>query len=146
MTTVWRHLTLTAAGAACIAFPATAQACPVSSTFVTPSGNIVCLVSKSFDGTNGAECEIRDHSFAAPAKPADCHLGWGDRISLKQGSAPVVHCHGDTNFVPGLPTLEYGQTRSAGPIGCDSESAAMTCTDASTGHYLRLSRESLELG
>lgn len=146
MTTVWRHLALTAAGAACIAFPATAQACPASSTFVTPSGNIVCLVSTSFDDTNGAECEIRDHSYAAPAKPADCHLGWGDRISLKQGSAPVVHCHGDTNFVPGLPTLAYGQTRSAGTIVCDSEPTEMTCTDGSTGHYLRLSRESLELG
>ncbi|GAS88937.1 DUF6636 domain-containing protein [Mycolicibacterium brisbanense] len=146
MTTVWRHIALAVSGAACIAFPATAQACPAASTFVTPSGNIMCLVSTSFDGTNGAECEIRDYSYTPPQKPADCQLAWGDRVSIKEGSAPVVHCHGDTNFAPGLPTLAYGQTRSAGPIVCHSEPARMSCTDSSTGHYLRLSREALELG
>jgi hypothetical protein len=57
-----------------------------------------------------------------------------------------VHCHGDTNFVPGLPILPYGQMRSAGPITCNSEASGVTCTDRSTGHFFRLSRESYQLG
>ena len=45
-----------------------------------------------------------------------------------------------------LPTLDYGQTRCLGPITCDSEPTGMTCTDTSTGHFLRVSRESYQLG
>jgi hypothetical protein len=65
---------------------------------------------------------------------------------MTQGSAPGLSCHGDTNIVPGLPTLAYGQTRSAGPITCDSELAGVTCTDNSTGHFFKVSRESYQLG
>lgn len=135
----------TATAAATIVLAANAHA-DESYEFLSPSGNIVCLVSTSFDSTNGAECEIRDHSYIAPPKPAGCQLGgWGDRFSLKEGSAPVVHCHGDTNFAPGLPILSYGQMRSAGPITCSSEVSGMTCTDHGTGHFFRLSRGSYQL-
>jgi hypothetical protein len=44
------------------------------------------------------------------------------------------------------PTLEFGHTQSAGPITCDSEPTGMTCTDTSSGHFFRVSRESDELG
>lgn len=91
-------------------------------------------------------CEIRDHTYTAPPKPEDCHLDWGDRVSLKPGSAPVVHCHGDTIFDAGMPTLPYGQTRWAGPIKCEAQPAGVTCTDTPSGHFFRISRESLELG
>jgi len=46
----------------------------------------------------------------------------------------------------GVLILNYGQARSAGTITCDSEPSGMTCTDSSTGHYFRMSRESNELG
>jgi uncharacterized protein DUF6636 len=117
--------------------------------FLSPSGNIICGVGTTgSDGKSGAMCEIRDFIYAPPSKPLDCHLGWGDRISLDPGSAPALRCHGDTQFglAPGQPTLPYGQTRSAGTITCDSEPSGMTCTDSSTGHYFRMSRESLEIG
>ena len=144
ITTLALLATATAAGT--IGLAATAHA-DESYDFLSPSGNIVCFVSTSFDGTNGAECEIRDYTYMAPPKSPGCQLGsWGDRFSLKQGSAPVGHCHGDTNFVPGLPILPYGQTRSAGPITCNSEASGVTCTDRSTGHFFRLSRESYQLG
>jgi len=29
---------------------------------------------------------------------------------------------------------------------CDSEPSGMTCTDSSTGHFFRISRESYQLG
>jgi hypothetical protein len=45
-----------------------------------------------------------------------------------------------------MPTLEYGQTRSAGTITCDSEPSGMTCTDSTAGHFFRVSGESYQLG
>jgi hypothetical protein len=36
--------------------------------------------------------------------------------------------------------------QSVGVITCDSEPAGMTCTDSSTGHFFRVSRESYQLG
>ncbi len=47
---------------------------------------------------------------------------------------------------PGLKTLDYGQTYSQGAITCDSEVSGVTCTDTSTGHFFRVSRETYELG
>ncbi len=35
--------------------------------------------------------------------------------------------------------------QALGPITCDSETTGMTCTDNSTGHYFRLSRDNCEL-
>ncbi|OBB11987.1 hypothetical protein A5761_02415 [Mycolicibacterium setense] len=146
MSTFRRHLIpFVTAAAAVLALPGTASACPASTKFVTPSGNIWCLLSGGPDGGNGVVCEIREHTYTAPAKPADCRLDWGDRVSLKPGRAPEVHCHGDTIFEPGMPTLPYSQTRSAGPVTCESQPAGVTCTDSNSGHFFRLSRESLEL-
>jgi hypothetical protein len=64
---------------------------------------------------------------------------------MQQGNAAMMNCHGDTLRVPGLQTLDYGQTRSVGLITCDSEPAAMTCTDNSTGHFFRVSSSSFQL-
>lgn len=130
--------------AATIAPPAPAHA---SGGFASPSGSTVCDVFTRDDGANFATCDIRDHTYVAPPKPASCQLGgWGDRVNMVQGSAPGFSCHGDTNVVPGLPTLPYGQTRSAGPMTWDSEPSGITCTDSSTGHYFRISRDSYQLG
>jgi hypothetical protein len=137
-------LIATATVAATIALPAPAHA---SGGFASPSGDIARDVFTRDDGANFATCDIRDHTYAAPPKPASCQLGgWGDRVNMVQGSAPDFSCHGDTNVVPGLATLRYGQTRSAGPMTCDSEPSGVTCTDTSTGHYFRISRQSYELG
>jgi hypothetical protein len=97
-------------------------------------------------GTNTVACDIGDHIYVAPPTPPNCHLGFGDRFSLAQGNAPELDCHGDTLRIPGLPTLAYGQTRSVGPISCDSEVAGMTCTDGSTGHFFRVASGSYQLG
>lgn len=60
MNTFQRHLIpFVAAAAAGIALPATAYACPPPPKFVTPSGNIWCLVPNGFDGSNGVVCEIQ---------------------------------------------------------------------------------------
>jgi hypothetical protein len=43
-------------------------------------------------------------------------------------------------------TLDYGQTRSVGVMICASEASGVTCTDTSTGHFFRVSRDSYQLG
>jgi hypothetical protein len=135
-----------AAATATIGFAAPVHADESYYEFLSPSANIACSVGTGSDGKSGAGCDIRDHTSTPPPRPLDCHQGWGDRVSLEGGSAPVLHCHGDTEVFPGKPTLPYGQTRSAGPITCDSEPTGVTCTDTSTGHFFRLSRDSYQLG
>jgi hypothetical protein len=118
-----------------------------SFTFESPSGIIVCHMTAAADGTGAVACDVEDTTYAPPGS-GNC-----DPFSLDQGSAPNANCHMDV-VVPGTPpghgravdVLGYGQTHSLGAITCDSEPAGMTCTDASTGHYFRLSPESYELG
>ena len=62
------------------------------------------------------------------------------------GGRPGRHAGVRRHKWAALPTLDYGQTRCLGPITCDSEPTGMTCTDTSTGHFLRVSRESYQLG
>jgi hypothetical protein len=77
-------LIATATAAATIGLAATAHADEIYD-FLSPSGNIVCFVSTSFDGTNGAECEIRDYTYVAPPKPPGCQLGGWGPLQLEAG-------------------------------------------------------------
>jgi hypothetical protein len=113
------------------------------SSFRSPSGNINCTLSTP-GGENAARCEVVEHTWTVPPPP-DCHMNSGDRFGLAQGGAAVVGCYGQ-EFPVAESTLGYGQTRSFGTITCDSEYTGMTCTDSSTGHYFRVSRDTYELG
>lgn len=158
-------LIATATAAAAIAIPATANAhvnsgpTPfVSYTFQSPSGNIACEYQQGFDGddTRGyVSCEVRDHTWVAPA--ATCtgpyndaeraqNMIGGDEFPLTEGKPALLSCYwgfGPLSY-PHKSTLDYGQTLSVGTITCDSEPSGVTCTDASTGHFFRVSRESYE--
>ena len=125
--------------AAAIAVAATARA--DTQNFQSPSGNIYCVMD-----SGGVACDISDFTYQPPPPP-ECgkHLAWGSRFSLMPGKPAAIECHGDTLRVPGEPTLNYGQTISAGTLTCDSEPSGMKCTDSSTGHYFRVSRDSYNL-
>jgi hypothetical protein len=113
-------------------------------SFRSPSGNINCTLSTPGNEI-AARCEVVDHTWTA-SPPSDCHLNYGDRFYLTQAGGAVVGCYGQ-EFGPGpFSTLDYGQTRSFGTITCDSEYTGMTCTDGSTGHFFRVSRDTYELG
>jgi hypothetical protein len=112
--------------------------------FQSPSGNISCTMF-AFDGQNSVRCEIADYSWVAPPPSPDCHLNWGSRFKLEQSGAAVFDCSGAELPAPEQ-TLAYGETRSLGAITCETEPVGMTCTDGSTGHYFRVSRETYELG
>ncbi len=126
--------------AAATAGPATARA--DDQNFQSPSGNIYCVLD-----SGGVGCDISEFDYQPPPPP-ECgkRLAWGNRFGLMTGKPAAIECHGDTLRVPGEPTLDYGQTISAGTITCDSEPSGMRCADSSTGHYFRVSRESYDLG
>ncbi|OBJ62340.1 DUF6636 domain-containing protein [Mycobacterium sp. 1423905.2] len=123
-----------------LSFPAAAHG--QSNDFQSPSGNIYCTLDSST-----AACDISEFTYQPPPPP-ECaqHIAWGSRFRLTKGKSAVIECHGDTLKVPGEATLNYGQTVSAGTITCSSEQSGVKCTDASTGHYFRVSRDSYNLG
>jgi hypothetical protein len=126
------------------AAPAAQQSGPNGpAAFRSPSGNISCTLSTP-GGENAARCEVVDHAWVATSPP-DCHLNWGDRLYLTQGGEAGFGCYAQ-EFPTAQQTLGYGQTLSLGTITCDSEPAGMTCTDGSTGHYFRVSRETYAFG
>jgi hypothetical protein len=134
--------------AATIALPATAHASN-SYQFQSPSGNVGCEMWEQ-DGTFSAVCQLRDHTWAAPPPSGDCHYGGYD-LKLLRGGMPCagVWPGGEIWLLQQsneLPTLAYGQTHTVGTITCDSEPSGVTCTDSSTGHFFRVSRDSYELG
>ena len=155
--------TLGVAVAATIALPATAHANANDDKFYSPSGNILCSLGidtrgSKFHGKAVVYCDIRDYTWTAlecDGHPADTFMlrqgEWGTQLcdpTRDYGTKQHIPGTADTAdlFPPGVATLDYGQTRSAGPITCDSEPDGITCTDSSTGHFFRVSRESYQLG
>jgi hypothetical protein len=121
-----------------IALPATAHA--ESKNFQSPSGNIACYLDSAI-----VECDISEHTYQPPPRPPECQGVYGNRVTMTPGKPAAMTCHGDTTRVQGEPTLNYGQTISVGTFTCASEAAGIKCTDTS-GHYFRLSKESVDLG
>lgn len=107
--------------------------------FQSPSRNIGCI---ALDQT--VRCDIRERSWAAPQRPADCELDYGNAVSLTAGDAPRFVCAGDTALNDG-PVLEYGRTNTVGLLSCTSTEAAMRCRDTETGRGFAISRESYRL-
>lgn len=115
--------------------------------FQTPSKNIACTGDVADNGKPVVSCEIQDYTWLIP-RPADYQLGGkGNRFILAQGQPPVAgEWHSDFGGPEGQPILDYGKTQSVGSITCDSEAAGVTCTDSSTGHFFRISRDSYQVG
>ena len=113
--------------------------------FQSPSGNISCVMASLAGIIPHVSCESVDHTWVIPPRPQSCVGAWGDRIDIVQGSSAAMSCHTDTTRGSGLPTLQYGDTRSVASFICESKPIGITCTDSSTGHFFRISRESYDL-
>ena len=152
----------TAIGAATLALaagtflPATAHADDSPVKFSSPSGNIHCVVDASDGPTPTALCQIENKTFSVPpgsgrdqvGAPCPSSTGSGNDFRLDQGQPGFIRCSfaALSGGVGPWPVLEYGQSRSYGAILCESQPSGVTCTDTSTGHFFRLSRESYEVG
>jgi hypothetical protein len=141
-----------AAAAAAIGLAATAHADDTGQQFQSPSTNIECWVRATEAG-----CDIGDYTYVPPTPfptqqvPVPCPSDDVIRFHIGPAHPAVGYCHPNAPALtglhaPGLQTLDYGQTRAVGVMTCDSEPSGVTCTDTSSGHFFRVSRESYQIG
>jgi hypothetical protein len=153
MTTMKLALIATAPAATTTALAATAHA-DMEYDFLSPSGNINCSMSLQSDfvqngvkqtGSNVVQCELSDYTWQLPQDCPSKVVGVAFRSD--DTAPPVAGCWKYPNQLPlPWPTLNYGQTRTVGAITCDSEPSGIKCTNANTGHFFRVSRESYDVG
>jgi hypothetical protein len=139
---------LLAAGTATIFAAPTAGADTGYQSFQSPSGNISCQLGTFIDSgvvRGTAACQVGQHDFTAPPRPANCDGGWGDSVGLTEGRRATLQCHTDTLLGSSEPVLEYGQSRSARSITCESTQAGVTCTDSNSGHSFSISRDGYDV-
>jgi hypothetical protein len=141
----------TAIAAATIGSAGSSHAGPFSAQFQSPSGDISCnLVNAPPSDThslpkNFVQCDIANHTWVPPRPPPQDRADATTTFVLMRGQLPIVAYRPGTFAAVG-PMLDDAQAGSAGAITCSSEQSAMRCTDVSTGHFFRVSRESYELG
>jgi hypothetical protein len=102
--------------------------------FRTPSRNIVCVLTK-----DNARCDIAKKSWRPTPKPADCDLDWGFGLYVDKTGKAGFTCTGDSLLGASKQTLEYGHALRAGDLVCDSQSAAISCSNEASGHGFTLS-------
>jgi hypothetical protein len=153
-TTTRLGLLATASAAAAIAMPANAHADNHNQQFASPTGNIRCILSDNDTPAPMVMCQIGHHTYLAPpgstmdGEPCEPGTDLGRDFRLDQGKPEYITCTYSAlgSGTGSWPALDYGQTRSLGTITCGSEPAGVTCTDRSTGHFFRVSRDSYQLG
>lgn len=104
------------------------------SWFGSPSGNVSCMI---YGGV--ARCDLRTHTYSAPARPPYCDLEYGDSISVGTRGKAYFTCHGDTLFGSST-VLRYGQTTRVGSLQCTSLTTGMSCVNLRTGHGFLISK------
>jgi hypothetical protein len=104
--------------------------------FESPSHNIGCVVSKSV-----ARCDIREHAWTPPPKPASCPVDWGNGLTVGRRGAGRWVCAGDTVF-GGKQVLGYRKSIRRGNFECTSRRNGVTCLNLSTKHGFKLARRS----
>jgi hypothetical protein len=117
-----------------------------STSFKTPTHNIVCVHSAAATSPASIECGIRSGLKPAPAR-VDCH-GQGDfvknRIALQaSGRVHVVTSAGDPGPFAGAgsaPVLRYGRRWRGAGITCTSRFKGLTCLNRD-GHGFFLARQ-----
>jgi hypothetical protein len=120
--------------------------------FMSPSGNIRCNIGVANPGGPVVTCQIDQYTYEdPPTSQSSCPDGGslGSDFQLFQGKPANLSCSVsalNSGYFGPWPTLDYGQARSIGSITCASEPSGMACTDSSTGHFFRVSRDSYQLG
>jgi hypothetical protein len=107
--------------------------------FHSPSDNVGCTISGS-----GARCDVAEHSWVAPPKPAYCDVDWGGGVGVgKKGKGGFV-CAGDTTLHQGN-SLAYGNSVSQGRFKCTSKQSGMRCVNKRNKHGFFVSRDTVRL-
>ena len=114
-------------------------------SFQSPSGNIRCSMGLEEDGGGWARCDVYEHSWAVPPRPADCDLDWGSiaTISTKDRKGTMGACASDA--AGGPDRLEYGHALRLGAVECRSGQTGMECLALRTRHGFFVSKASYRL-
>jgi hypothetical protein len=103
------------------------------------TGNVACMVDHSW-----ACCDIIDHDWSPPARPAGCELDYAGGIHITPGAPAEFVCAGDTVFGTDN-VLPYAESISAGVLRCESADSGITCRDTKTGHGFSIARQAYQL-
>ncbi|HEX5512248.1 MAG TPA: DUF6636 domain-containing protein [Actinomycetales bacterium] len=103
-------------------------------SFVSPSGNIGCLLS-----SEGARCDIDKKEWGPPRKPAECSGAWGVGVAVAGAKADLV-CAKDSAIKADGKQLGYGSTEKRGDFVCESSEDGMRCENTKTGHGFTIAR------
>ena len=123
--------------AAGVSLVAAAPARAASTFFVSPSGNIGCVISKG----PGVRCDIRERDWRPPPKPSWCPGEWGNGMSVSKLGRGRFTCANDTVLI-GTRRLAYGASIRRGRFRCVSRRSGMRCVNRRNGHGFTLSRAS----
>lgn len=124
-----------------------------SAAFVTPSGNIACImdpdVTEWYPATFSTTCQLKEHSWNADPRPdtSICPEGqsWAEAFValMKEGVSGGI-CTGDSPVSGARQILQYGQSITTGSITCSSSEAGVNCQDTALGNGFAVSRESFQ--
>jgi hypothetical protein len=112
---------------------------PPPPAFQTPSGNIHCLHR---DDT--MRCDVAEHAYTAPPKPADCARAWGGSLALRAEGRAALLCAGDTVRNDEAFVLGYGAEWLSPDLNCNSSESGIRCVNRE-GHGFQVSRTKLDL-
>ena len=108
--------------------------------FQSPSGNIGCVISGG-----GVRCDIQDHSWPTPPKPASCDVDYGNGVQVGKHKRGSYVCAGDSVFSPDVRVLGYGEKISKKRFRCASKQKGMRCVNRRNGHGFFLSEQNVRL-
>jgi hypothetical protein len=126
------------AAVAVLAFAGSASAASFKQ-FHTPSGNINCGMGGGF-----VRCDIREHSWSPPPKPASCEFDWGSIGVGRQDPAEFL-CVSDAVGGPDSQVLDYGEKIVKNRFTCSSKEKGLRCKNHKSGHGFFVSRERVKL-
>jgi hypothetical protein len=104
--------------------------------FLTPSRNIGCAISGG-----GVRCDINQHVYRQPRKPADCSGAYGQSIGVATTGVASFLCVTDTVINRRAPILGYGSSSVVGDFGCTSRQTGIRCYYLPSKHGFWLSQE-----
>ncbi|MCF8484849.1 MAG: hypothetical protein K9G71_06525 [Rhodobacteraceae bacterium] len=127
----------------CLVAPSASPA-QESVAFVTPSGNIQCVMSAG--EYRSVTCELRSLTPSYTDRPADCDLDYGASFRIgEEALSGEVLCAGDTIFgAPNSQILPYGYSLTHVGVTCQSEMTGLTCKNAG-GHGFFVSKARQQL-
>lgn len=134
-----RLIALSVAVVALIA-TASAPAFPKFHFAQTQDGNIGC----AYGAKIGVRCDIANHTWASPPKPARCDVDYGGGVQVGKSGPGSFVCAGDTTLHQGK-KIALGVTVKAGRYRCTSFGASVRCVNKRTHHGFVLGVDTVTL-